>query len=644
MRRTAFAFACLLSFAACSGDDGPKVAPECNPLGGTGCVTPWPSSIYLDTDSTSATGYRLAIPEAALPVNPDLKPIDTTRFNEHDGFSPAGYIFTAFTGGVNPSNLVGQDDIGASLTDASPTVLIDMDTGERIPHFAEVDANAYDYEIDEQALYIRPVVRLAPGHRFAVGIRTSLEAKDGGELPVPPAFEKLRQGKKTGHARLDAIADRWDDIFATFADAGIDKNDLVVAWDFVTASDDFLTSSMLGARDAALTAMGDKAANESYQVTTDDPEADDARIARRVIGTFTMPLVLTGTGDSAELARDAGGAPMVNGTADSRFVAMIPACATAANPVPIVIFGHGFFGDIGEAQGEHMRRVADQLCVIVLGTEWYGMSKKDITGAALALNDASGLIGFGERIVQGIVAFITLEQIARGSFATDLLVDGTGAPLADPSKVYFYGISQGHVLGSTFMAYDPYITRGVLSNGGASWSILFERSTNWPNFQLIINGAYQGPLNTTLIEALMQLGLDYTENMHVDAHILGTPLPGAPEKQVLLQMAVNDTSVTNLATEAQARVMNLPVLSPSVRIGWGLEGASAPQSSALVVYDEHPDPPAPTTNIRNINGNDTHTTMRTRNAAVEQIQTYLETGEVVDTCGGACDCATGACD
>ncbi len=200
MSRARLAVVSLLALAAC-GDDGPAVdeAAECNPLGGGGCVTPWPSSIYLADDAASPTGVRLDLAPGAMPASADDVELDVAEFNGRTGFSPGTQIFTTFAGGVDDANLAFHDDIAASLTDASPTVIVDMDTGERVAHWAELDANAADAP-DEQALYLRPAARLAPGHRFAVAIRNSLKSAAGGDLPIPDGFQAILDDKPTGHA------------------------------------------------------------------------------------------------------------------------------------------------------------------------------------------------------------------------------------------------------------------------------------------------------------------------------------------------------------------------------------------------------------------------------------------------------------
>jgi hypothetical protein len=77
---------------------------------------------------------------------------------------------------------------------------------------------------------------------------------------------------------------------------------------------------------------------------------------------------------------------------------------------------------------------------------------------------------------------------------------------------------------------------------------------------------------------------------------------------------------------------------------YGVPAMDGPLPSALTIWDEHPDPLPHESNLLNEVDNGTHGTMRRRAAVVEQIGTFLSTGEVVNTCGDApCDCATGAC-
>ena len=220
----------------CGGDGKDLVTPdECNPLNGAGCVTPWPSSIYERDDATSETGRRIDIPAGALPTNYGNIEVDPALYNKHDGFSSAAPLLIAFETGVDPSNLPSHKDIGVSLTDASPTVLIDMSTGELVPHFAELDSREPD-RTASQALFIRSAAMLKSGTRYVAAIKKTLKAKDGGELPVSEGFSALVSDKKTSHPLLEKVRGRYPEIFAALKNHGIEKSDLVVAWDFTTRS------------------------------------------------------------------------------------------------------------------------------------------------------------------------------------------------------------------------------------------------------------------------------------------------------------------------------------------------------------------------------------------------------------------------
>lgn len=637
--------AALAVLVGCGGGGADPLAtrPECNPLGGAGCMMPFPSALYLRDDATSPTGVRLDFPPGALPTNIDEIAIQPDWFNARTGFSANSPIIVAFGVAVDPATLPPIHDPGKSLEATSPTVVVDMTTNERVPHFAEVDVAAAD-EPEAETLIIRPVVRLQPNRRYAVGVRRSLGARGGGDLPVPWGFAAIRDGKPTEHARLERVRPRYDAIFASLAQAGVPKEELVTAWDFVTADDESVRRDMLLVRDLGVAEMD--ASGQTFQVTFDGPSGDPAVTLREVKGRFTVPLFLTdGGGDTSVLARDGQGDPTIVGAYEAPFWAIIPTCAaTAPKPLPVVVYGHGLMGSGDEIESGYVRKFANYLCVVVVSTDWRGMSSKDIGTVALALNDANHLPRVMERLPQGILSYIGLARIVRHEMAASPVFTEGGEPLLDPTRVTYYGISQGGIFGGTFMAYDPFVTRGVLNVGAMNYSMMLERSSNWPIYELILGGAYPALIDRQVLIALMQLGFDLTDPATITPYLLDPdgPVPGSPPKQILMQMAVGDSQVPNIASETQARAMGLPLLGPSVYEPYGLPATAGPLPSAFWMMDLKIPPAPPPTNSA-LQDNGVHGLVRKRTATNDQIREFLFEGRVVQTCtlGGqpaACDC------
>lgn len=637
----------LVAAAGCGSDDLELATPAaCNPLGGTSCITPWPSALYMDASDATANGRRLAIPPGALPSNIDRIAIDPAMYNGLDGFSSAAPMVTAFATGIDPANLVHYSSYAASVTAASPTVVIDLSTGELVHHFAELDAPAASTPA-QQALFIRPAAMLKPNTRYAVAIKRTLRAPGGGELPIPEGFQAILDGTRTTHALLERARPRYDAIFAALEAHGIARADLVTAWDFETATGEARRADLLAARDAALVAAGTNGANLAFTADTDVPSSD-TRIARRIDGTFEAPLLLSNNGGTAlgtALLRGPDGKPAVNGTYHVPFTAIVPACAlTSTTPVPMMIYGHGLLGDATQVHSAGGRHASAALCMVVVGTDMRGMSDVDVPNVALTLNDANNGPLVFDVLVQGMINHTALVQIARGPMAAALFRKPGGGALVDPSKFYYYGISQGGIMGTTVCAIDPVIERCVLQVGAVNYSLLLERSRDWPTYRTTLIGSYDNALDIVLVINLLQQQWDRTEATSVADVMLGDGIPGTPTKQVLMQMAIADDEVSNVATENQARTMGVPVVTPSPYIPFGLEGTAGPARNGLVIYDFGLGSTIPPTNEPPADNN-VHSSIRNKQATMDMMRRFFETGEIVQLCTAArgCDCPAGGC-
>jgi hypothetical protein len=652
--------------AAVDGDDSSDedgggegaVAEECNPVGGPSCLMPWPSSAYLVPDPSTATGFRVALPTEAMPTNVDNIVVDPEPWNRFDGFSPSGAILAGFESGVSPDGLPSHTDPAASLAADSPVVVLNMDTGDRALVFAEVDMNVSD--ATQRALIIRPLERLAGGARYAVGIRRSVRDADGEPLERPPGFQALLDGDELDHPRFAGQAERSEDVLAALEADGVPRDDLVLAWDFVTASDESMTADLMAMREQALPAMGEAGAKLTF--TAEELDGGDPALVHRLLtGTHDAPNFMTSGEDDDSILRrgpdGAGGAgdpglPQLDGTYAANFTAIIPRCVrNRPLPVPALLFGHGLFGTgRGYAEDELLQQVANDNCVVILAGDWIGLTDRQIESAVVSANDLNRSHAMVEKLAQSVINFIALEQIVRGPMADAPEFRLGNRRIIDPERVYFFGASLGGIMGGTFMAYDPFIERGALGVPGAAWSLLIERSYAWNALSIAANSSYLDRREGQLLIAFLTWSMERWDPITTAPRVIGDPLPGTPPKQLLLYEGLNDCLVTNLSSEMLARTLGVPVTEPSVKVPYGLEGATEPVPSGFTIYDEKREPGVPETNVPPAEDNGTHSGVNENPAVLRQVIGFVLRGEVAHECRDAagdpapCDCTTGACE
>ena len=650
-----------LVVAACNGDGGsssPPIPDECNPLGGEGCLLPWPSLGYTAADPATATGYRLALPVEAMPVNTEMTAIDPAALARWDGFSPTGPMLAMFARGVSPDGLPSFKNPDESLAPGSPVVVLDLDRGERAPVFAEVDQNPSD-PLD-RALVIRPVMRLHEHTHYAVAIRTTVRSADGSALPISPGFAALRDGRSFAHPRFAALAARAGDMFEKLAAAGIPKSELALAWDFVTASDAMLRSDLTSMRSDALAAIGDRAANLGATPFTTMDKPNNALSYKRYTGTYKSPDFLTsGEDDASVIRRDATGKPMARGLRDAQFAAIIPACVQDQNmplPRPAIIFGHGLFGSAaGYLDDQFVQKLANDRCFIIIAGDFIGLTSRQVAAASVAVADLNRGRTITEKLGQSVIDFIALESLARGPMATasQFRLGGVpgGQPLIDPNDVTYVGGSLGGIMGNVIMAYDPNLVRGVLAVPGGAWSLLIERSFAWNVLKVIVSRSYPDPKVYPLNVALFGMAFEPYDPITTAAHVIKDPLFGNPVKNILMWYSLGDCLVSNVTTELVAREMGIPLLGPSVKSPWHLAPTAGTHDNGIVAFDDHPTPLPFDTNLPPEEDNGTHSGINRKAAALRMVERFLlpPDRKATDGCAlagspAACDCATGACD
>lgn len=608
------------------------------------CILPYPSSYYLVPDTKTQTGYRVAYPEGVLPValhNNDKKiPIRTDILNNNGGFSPATPILVLFPERVDPAQLVKSTQIAPSIDPKSSIQLIEFGTQKRIPYFAEVDKTVQAGE--SQVLFIRPMIRLQPKKRYAVVILKTLKAVGGGALTAPESFIRLASGKAPKTPAEAALQPGLQETLKEAQTAGLKKEEILLAWDFRTASDAPILDEMIAMRDQMLKQVGDKGPDYTITKKYDFDEKTKKNVMRIIQGTFKVPTFLTSDKPGADLHRDAQGKPAIKGMSDYSFQLHIPRCALQKNgPIPIMQFGHGLFGGAkGEMDSGYERGLINRLCMVQIGHDWIGLSKEDRGYVATSvIPDMNNMKRVVYRLQQAHINAIALTRLILKRLINDKALEVNGKSIIDGKEIYYLGISNGAIQGSGFMALSPDIRKGVLNVGGGPWSLMMSRSSNFQVLYSVMKVFYKNPIERQLLIAFAQVYFDIVDPLTFAPYLIRKPERfGVPKKQVIIQESIGDAQVPNVSTRVWARTMGVPALKTLFEPVFGLPVVEGPVDGS--VYTQFGPKPTPFPKDENIppKDNPAHEGARRAEGCMKQMETFFKPGgKIQHFCKDSCD-------
>jgi len=643
--------------AGCTSDDGGTSTPttielrgtldvtvenadRCDPIAPIGCLLPFPNDHFTVADDSTPTGRRVAFTRESLPANADGVHIDPTSWNELDGFSPgSAVLFQIPDLDVEASGTAPITNIAASLEDGAPAVLLDADTGDRLPYWVEADSFA-EGTGEVPTTYVRPAVSLPEGHRIVVAVRGLVDT--AGE-PVEPtdAFRSLRDRLGTEVPELEVRRAAMEDVFADLDAAGVGRDDLQLAWDFTVASAESLSSRLLSMRDQAFATLGDEA--PAFTVDSAMPSDRDG-IATEVRGTYQVPLFLDGEGaPGSALVTDGDGMPTPGGTYTANFTCVVPESASAADPAMTGLYAHGLLGASDQVPGGS-GDVAAAGNIVFCGTDLIGMAEADTGNAVVIIGDLSTFHTLSDRLLQGHLNTLFLGRLLihpEGLGSDPAFQDGGASLLTD--ELVYYGISQGGIMGGATTAVAQDFTRAVLDVPAANYSMLLDRSVDFDPFRAVLDPSYPSPADRALGLQLVQMLWDSGEANGYLQHLIEDPYADTPTHQVLLHVALGDHQVANIATEVQARTLGIPVHRPvmaddrstAIEPWFGIDSLDYPYTGSAVLLWDSGSPVPPDTNQPPREGRDPHGDPRDTAAAIEQIVAFLKTGEVIDVCGAS---------
>ena len=608
----------------------PPAPADCDPIDPAACALPWPSNLYLAPDPATPTGYRLRFGAATLPPASDGTPIDPAPYERMDGYGLGTPLIVSLPH-VDTSGLATEWDLGPSLEPGAPIVWMRED-GTRIPYWVEPDATQPDPE--RRLLFVQPAVLLEEGTRYVVAFR-GLARDDGTAFEPSPGFVELRDGAP-GPRRA-----RFEAVFDTLGALGGALGDLLLAWDFVTASTFGLHRRMLAMRTDGFQATGPD--GPELTVTEVVPLEGDPDIAVEVRGTFRVPSFMREVerpdgGSAWVLELDASGLPVQTGWSEPAFWVRIPHSALSGPPHGLVQYGHGQNGSGTQVRGGFNGRIANQYGLIFFACDMLGMSEDDVIGIALLLFDLNRFPWMADRLHQGMLNHLLLARAMRQRLGGLPEVQALGVTV-NPAELFYSGISQGGIYGATYMALSQDVARGHLGVPGNDYSFMIQRSKNFELFEVGAALNYPDRNDRVILANAVQLLWDGTDPVSYYRHIEAAPFPDTPPHRVLLTPAKGDPQVPVVTNERVARSdIGIPILAhwDAERTPSLLTEATFPrEGSGIVLYAFGNPWPPPGVNLPPEDGmDDPHGKPRQLPHHQAQKVHFFRTGEIIDVCGG----------
>ena len=318
------------------------------------------------------------------------------------------------------------------------------------------------------------------------------------------------------------------------------------------------------------------------------------------------------------------------------------------NPGAGLLYGHGLLGTERQVTSAGPTLLAQNHNYVVCGTALIGMAEEDTGNAAAILADPTNFSTLADRLLQGHLNTLYLGRLMRhpdGLVSDPAFRTNADEPLLDVDELSYYGISQGGIMGPVSTAVATDWNRGVFGVPGVNYSTLLNRSVDFDTFQLILDPAFPDKLDQAVVLLAIQMLWDRGEGNGYVNHFR-EPLPGLDQKYGLIQGALGDFQVANVAMDVMARSMGASVgagaaevRSTDVEPFWGVDRIeSYPFDGSGVVLFDSGTPLPPITNTPPRDGTDPHEDVRRAPAAYDQVAAFLQPdGMVVDTCGaGPC--------
>tara|TARA_B100000530_G_scaffold83730_1_gene50916 strand:- start:19533 stop:21545 length:2013 start_codon:yes stop_codon:yes gene_type:complete len=601
----------------------------CDNINPIHCMLPFPSDAFLVDDETKVTGKRINYLPASLPGSGSKSTIEIPLINQMDGFSTSTQIMTAFSSTPELFNISNQNNILPSINIGHQTLLVNLENGDLVEHWVELDARAEDGEA--VILHIRTVKHLNFNTEYGVLVHGLMDIS--GQLIQPSeALNAIINEDTTDSIDIENRRNDINNLIDYFVlEKDVIKSEIQAIWSFTTNSADSALGPIIQMRDDALDRIGGGIGCTIDSV--DDNYGEDNLTLRRITGTFTTPQYTLSEYTPTLINRDENRMPVFVENREVPFIMTIPNIKNETNDIPITIWGHGFLGlaDGGPRGWAYTYQTA------MLTTDITGFSNVDYDPISFALLDPNYFSHHSASLEQGMINHVVMARTFSDACSNLTEFYEDDLKIINTDEIHWGGYSLGGIVGIPVMSLSPDINRGALFAGGGPYTLIAERSgaVQGLYYAFSLDISYENQMDRAVImSAVIQQLWDVVDPDAYSAYLNGG-YSGLYENQYVSLNSMGDQVVPILSADRMIRssgavIMESSVYHPLETSIW-TEGDN---SASIAVYFDG-NFTAPEENIFGP-GNDAHGYLWYPSEPAEIAFRFILDGEIYDACEGDC--------
>ncbi len=496
-------------------------------------LTAFPDDALTREDPTTFTGLRVSIGDPLWLANePELFQPLFRQTEELDGFGTSAGIVLRFSAPIAAPPSSALDSVTSDSIQLWDLGHPDdpNSTAMRVPYEAEL--------LDDGAtLVLWPVRPLREQTLHAAIITTAHKAADESCISPSASLRELVSGTGTEEIHTK-LAPKFEHLKS------------LVTLDPGTVS--ALTLFTTQAISPVTLAQRDDIRRTTYTWAT-PPACNETERARVCVGTF----------EAKDYRREGYlGTPTEPATYRLPVHLWLP--KDTSKPAPVLFFGHGLGGDAMQARLIALTSAENGIATVAIAAPRHGdhptarsddpnAFATDLFGIDLDNFTIDGFV-FRENLRQA--AFDKLQVLELLKSGPDIDDDGTAD--LDMTRLSYWGVSLGGIMGSDFTALSGELDLAIFSIAGARMLSIALESEAFGGMMELIATLAGGEDALRQRGAMAQALLDGGDPVNWAAQLAYDRNDGKPTPHILLQMVIGDEIVPNAATRVLARALDLP--------------------------------------------------------------------------------------